>query len=51
MSVFLDNRCGTLPCRRYVPMNKTEELIEEAQAHGAEVIDWRFQTDRMCSVI
>ena len=47
MSVFWDNRCGTLPCRRYVPMNKTEELIEEAEAHGAEVIDWRFQTDRI----
>ena len=28
-------------------MNKTEELIEEAEAHGAEVIDWKFQTDRI----
>lgn len=28
-------------------MNKTEELIEEAEAYGAEVIDWKFQTDRI----
>jgi hypothetical protein len=47
MSVFVDSKGDTFPCRRYVPMNKTEELIEEAEAHGAEVIDWRFQTDRI----
>lgn len=29
------------------PMNKAEELLEEAKAHGAEVIDWDFETDRI----
>lgn len=28
-------------------MNKAEELLEEAKAHGAEVIDWDFETDRI----
>lgn len=28
-------------------MNKTEELLEEAKAHGAEVIDWDFESDRI----
>lgn len=47
MSIFSDSKGATFPCRRYMPMNKTEELIEEAEAHGAEVIDWKFQTDRI----
>ena len=28
-------------------MNKTEELLEEAKAHGAEVVDWNFESDRI----
>ena len=47
MSIFSDSKGSILQNRRYLPMNKTEELIEEAEAHGAEVIDWRFQTDRI----
>lgn len=47
MSIFSDSKGDTFHCRRYMPMNKTEELIEEAEAHGAEVIDWKFQTDRV----
>ena len=47
MSIFSDSKGDTFPCRRYMPMNKTEELIEEAKVHGAEVIDWKFQTGRV----
>lgn len=28
-------------------MTKSEELIEDANAHGVEVIDWDFGTDRI----
>ena len=47
MSIFSDSKGDIFPGRRYVPMNKMEELIEEAKIHGAEVIDWKFQTGRV----
>ena len=47
MSLCVDIKGGTLPCRRCAAMNKTEELLEEAKAHGAEVIDWDFKSDRI----
>ena len=47
MSLCADIRDGTLPCRRCAAMNKTEELLEEARAHGAEVVDWNFESGRI----
>lgn len=47
MSVLMDRHCTILPCRRMVQMNRTEELRQQAADSGAEVIDWKFQTDRI----
>lgn len=46
MSLCADIRGGTLSSGGTL-MTKTEELIEEAEAHGAEVIDWDFKSDRI----
>ena len=46
MSLCADIRGGTLSSGGTL-MTKTEELIEEAEAHGAEVIDWDFESDRI----
>lgn len=47
MSVLMDRPCTILPCRRTAQMNLTEELRQQAADNGAEVIDWKFQTDRI----
>lgn len=47
MSVLMDKPCAILPCRRNAQMNLTEELRQQAADNGAEVIDWKFQTDRI----
>jgi len=47
MSVLMDRPCTILPCRRTAQMNRTEELRQQAADNGAEVIDWKFQTDRI----
>ena len=47
MSVLMDRPCIILPCRRTAQMNLTEELRQQAADNGAEVIDWKFQTDRI----
>lgn len=47
MSIKTDMTCAILPFRRAAQMNKTEELRQEAADSGAEVIDWRFQSDRI----
>lgn len=47
MSVLMDRPCTILHCRRTAQMNLTEELRQQAADNGAEVIDWKFQTDRI----
>ena len=47
MSVLMDRPCTILPCRRVAQMDMTEELRQQAADNGAEVIDWKFQTDRI----
>ena len=47
MSVLMDRPCAILSCRRTAQMNLTEELRQQAADNGAEVIDWKFQTDRI----
>ena len=47
MSVLMDRPCTILPCRRTAQMNLTEQLRQQAADNGAEVIDWKFQTDRI----
>lgn len=47
MSIKTDTIRVILPCRRTAQMNRTEELRQQAADNGAEVIDWKFQTDRI----
>ena len=47
MSVLMDRPCTILPCRRVAQMDMTEELRQQAVDYGAEVVDWKFQTDRI----
>ena len=47
MSIKTDTIRVILPCRRDMRMNLTEELRQQAADNGAEVIDWKFQTDRI----
>ena len=47
MSVLMDRPCTILPCRRAAQMDMTEELRQQAVDYGAEVVDWKFQTDRI----
>lgn len=47
MSVLMDRPCTILPCRRAAQMDMTEELRQQATDYGAEVVDWKFQTDRI----
>ena len=47
MSVLMDRPCTILPCRRVAQMDMTEELRQQAADYGAEVVDWKFQTDRI----
>lgn len=47
MSIKTDTIRAMLPHRRTARMNRTEELRQHAADYGAEVIDWKFQTDRI----
>lgn len=47
MSFKTDRSHVILPFRRVTSMTTTEELKQEAVDSGAEVIDWKFQTDRI----
>lgn len=47
MSIKTDRSCAILPFRRNTRMNMAEELRQQAADSGAEVIDWKFQTDRI----
>ena len=47
MSVLMDRPCTILPCRRVAQMDMTEELRQQAADYGVEVVDWKFQTDRI----
>lgn len=47
MSVLMDRPCTILPCRRVAQMTTTEELRQQAADNGAEVIDWKFESDKI----
>lgn len=47
MSIKTDRSCAILPFRRMAQMNITEELRQQAMDSGAEVIDWKFHSDRI----
>ena len=47
MSVLMDRPCTILPCRRTAQMTTTEELRQQAADNGAEVIDWKFESDKI----
>ncbi len=47
MSVLMDRPCTILPCRRTAQMNLTEQLRQQAADNGAEVIDWKFESDKI----
>ena len=47
MSIKSDTIRVILPRRRVTQMNRTEELSQQAADYGAEVIDWKFNADRI----
>ena len=47
MSVLMDRPSTILPCRRTAQMTTTEELRQQAADNGAEVIDWKFESDKI----
>ena len=47
MSINSDTIRVILPCGRATQMNRTEELSQQAADYGAEVVDWKFQADRI----